>query len=439
MLQVLRPLKFSCSATLLDPLRARKGRLLNMVRKQILAPNLTSIPVLGLPAPQQLTTQATSPCTSSMLDSSRTSTSSAVHGSSYTSAQLSPARKTHYNEPASDLDEPYAGRPSTAPGSSISSRANSQASHIERLPDMAVPSNLPPSVVPFKMSRKGLAGRAAQSLPSNSPGHSIVSLPASPLAASHLGRSAALPSPVSASFNLAQRQPSSAASAAPPTRHLAAPPVTRPRGASLGEASRKESNKAMAALLPQLLPASSIVVKDSNETQHQLRQSQSRRDVLVLDNDASPKSKPARTRAATSVSSRPPTASEQIKAAYLARGTFAHHALEQALRPASASTPAESDILAGPRHPSLARLTQTQARPSTADALFVPCAAESAAAASWRASVGARARPQRPPFDTHHSDTPTPRLHASRLAEHFLPLDADQRSPLPVNTVQTWV
>lgn len=437
---MLRPLKFSCSATLLDPLRARKGRLLNMVRKQIFAPNLASIPVIGLPAPQQLAAQVTSPCSSTMDDSSSTSTGSAFRGSSCTSAQLSPAYKAAYSEPAPDRDEPYAGRPSTASSSSMSSRATGSASCIERLPGLAVPGNLPPSLVPFKMSRRGLVGRAAQSLPSNSPGHSIVSLPASPLAASHLGRSAAPPSPASASFNIVQRQPTSAASAAPPTRHLAAPPVTRARGASLGEASRKESNNAIAALLPQLLPASPIVARDSNDAEPQLRHAQSRRDVHVFENDASPKSMPARKRAATSVSSRPPTASEQIKAAYLARGTFAHHALEQALRPASASTAAESDILAGPRHPSLARLAPKQARPSTADVLCVPRAAAAAEAstAPWRASVGARARPQRPPLDTHHSDTPTPRLHASRLAEPFRALD-DQRSPLPVNMAQTWV
>ncbi|CEH16052.1 hypothetical protein CBOM_05927 [Ceraceosorus bombacis] len=42
--KILRPVGFSCSATLLDPVRARKGRLLNMMRKQMIASNIDSVP-----------------------------------------------------------------------------------------------------------------------------------------------------------------------------------------------------------------------------------------------------------------------------------------------------------------------------------------------------------------------------------------------------------
>lgn len=199
--QSLRPISFSCSATLLDPHRARKSRLLTMVRKQVV-PNLSSTPVSPLPSPPQQTAHLPSSLPSpsrshpSMRMSSKESLSSVHRAPSAASSQVSKPIGNWAPSAVQRVD------PST----------------------VVVPRNLPPTVVPFRLSRK-----SGTSLSSAGHSHSQPSTPNTPV------------TPLTPSVSPARVPLTTSPTSSKFGDRLAAPAaIGRKRGVSLGEASRAD-------------------------------------------------------------------------------------------------------------------------------------------------------------------------------------------------------
>ncbi|PWN49926.1 hypothetical protein IE53DRAFT_369356 [Violaceomyces palustris] len=193
------PVTFSCSATLLDPKRARKSRILNMVRKQVVS-NLVSTPVQGSPASAKTELSDSvipSPASGRMLPRKPS------HAHSLAQSRRTSSRQTSYNDSWS---------PASAP---------------QRLDQSAVqvPPNLPPGVVPFRLPR---SAHSISSTNSSSMSHSQPSTPATPetIPDALPPRSKMQASPMDSKYG----------------QHLERPDncviVRRSRGHSLGEASR---------------------------------------------------------------------------------------------------------------------------------------------------------------------------------------------------------
>ena len=243
--KTLRPVGFSCSATLLDPSRARKSRVINMIRKQM-GSHIESMPT------QAATSSGNAP-TKPTLESPTSSHSSGRHQS------------------------PSQG------GTSI---------HTTTTPS-AAPTPPRPGLVPFKMSRPMVEALAARNRvsserSSSSSTHLTSSSQAGP-SMHQTHKTSLLPSPLSAHFAIAHREAHSPAAKSArelqQSSRLLSPqtdmPTTRPRGSSFGQSYRRPGGGALG-----------LEVNDSTAL---------------------------RNRAVTTQVNlnRPPTASEEIKRAYL--------------------------------------------------------------------------------------------------------------------------
>ncbi|KAE8234851.1 hypothetical protein CF326_g99 [Tilletia indica] len=214
--KILRPLKFLCSATLLDPSRAQKSRLINLVRKQVNA-NLESTPVRSPGSTSLLSEPANTTASSvpSPLSSSAWpnpfKTIHSQHPQLYTSQQaqqlqLQPQHQLHstqviHSATGLPISATHSLRAQNSPYSIAFS--GSTASLVSPLPSpsvraavqrldpalVTVPANLPVGVVPFKLVRQPIHKASNLSLssvpaPTKVPGHdtaTTLSRPTRPL------------------------------------------------------------------------------------------------------------------------------------------------------------------------------------------------------------------------------------------------------------------
>ncbi|KAK0562154.1 hypothetical protein OC861_005457 [Tilletia horrida] len=149
--KILRPLKFLCSATLLDPSRTQKSRLINLVRKQVNA-NLESTPVRS---PASFSSQ-TDLCASSIpspLASTRNSSTTPIqffHQQNQVQQYL-----VNPNVISSTLQNRAYNPQFAHSTTSLASSESCIPATVQRLDAsrVSVPANLPAGVVPFKIVR----------------------------------------------------------------------------------------------------------------------------------------------------------------------------------------------------------------------------------------------------------------------------------------------
>lgn len=251
-MKTMRPIGFFCSATLLDPSRAKKLRVMNIIRKQI-GSHIESMP----------------------MNSSATST---------------PPLPLLQQQPTSTNSSTYHGLPATAPPVTRNCSIAHQAS----------PTTIPlrSSLVPFKMTKPMLEAMAARNRQSSeyssvktsntATTSSIMSTSPREVNSNLTAKSSLLPSPLSSHFPNQRRLSPAVSGKGELAIHRLQPPqqpVTRPRGSSVGRFAVPIHHYGSALGL------------DIHEEHHESR----------------------RVRAATShvELKRPPTASEEIKQAYL--------------------------------------------------------------------------------------------------------------------------
>ncbi|PWN44333.1 hypothetical protein IE81DRAFT_30434 [Ceraceosorus guamensis] len=303
--KILRPVGFSCSATLLDPVKARKGRLLNMMRKQMIASNIDSVPVIGSPAsaPAHLAGE-TMPRTPS------------DDGTSCSMRPLasSPVTLTHPDSGA--LSRPI--RQSLAPSDTSSARSLHGNPPTGQQFAPGVSSNAPNhNLVPFKMNRAALAKRSFASLSSkHGPSAQSTDLPASPprdatfVTHQHQPKSAGLLTSTALSSESATLPPGSSYGI---QLRVHGSPTSRRRGASVGQEDANSQSRSR--YQPQTSQLAGVHTSFGG-VEHMPTHHDSN-----ADRSLSPRRSSQRARAKTSEHSatrRPPTASEEVKAAYLA-------------------------------------------------------------------------------------------------------------------------
>ncbi|KAL9933176.1 hypothetical protein V8E36_007894 [Tilletia maclaganii] len=176
--KIIRPVQFLCSATLLDPSRAQKSRLINLVRKQVNA-NLVSTPVRS-PASRSSQAEARAGTLGSTVPSplSASTRLTPMHPMQH-HQHLQQQQQQHASSPAvlglsaSSTASPMRGQhiPSAysllltgSTTSLVSSSGGAGAAHtvvaeVQRLDpsQVAVPAGLPAGVVPFKLVRNKAA------------------------------------------------------------------------------------------------------------------------------------------------------------------------------------------------------------------------------------------------------------------------------------------
>lgn len=308
--RTLRIVGFFCSGELVDSNRAKKSKLISGIRKQM-APNLQSMQILGA-----------SPAGSSTMPLVDSPTSSHPSGGPSSLARPGGATSTSTWSPASMASRQLDSSPQSVPG------------------------NLPPGVVPFKMSS---STTRSQSRPPPAATSSASSSATSPVTPGN--RSLLLPSPLSSHFATLQHQPPSITSDGTEEEKLQPPTGTRRRGHSFGEAARglavpvpsRPGQGGAGALGLDVSATKGASLHPSRQTQEQQQRQQQqqqqqhllhqRQRVLSQARDGAAEYG-QRVRAATSGEpasslrsfssarqtpspSRPPTASEEIKLAYL--------------------------------------------------------------------------------------------------------------------------
>lgn len=335
----MRPVGFSCSATLLDPVRARKGRLFNMMRKQMITSPVDSVPVIGSPAsaPPHL---AGEPMVGTPSDD--------MCSASVGTIATSPITLTHPEGGATS--RPLAT--SIAPSDTSSAYSLGAAAPTRpRLSPSTTPASPNRNLVPFKMNRAALAKRSFASLTSkHHSGKAFADLPVSP--PPHAAPSAYRHQPQSARLPSSTASGSAGPHAPPHGVHLAvhSSPNNRRRGASVGQVDAYDSSPS-SYLNQHRHHADQCALPDDARPQVP---KQSGTNVELYSQGASQR---RRSRTGEEPNRRrPPTASEEVKAAYFAMQS----------RPATGSH-VQSTVQAAALQAGWSR------RPSTAqDASFAP-------------------------------------------------------------------